>query len=123
MTRPVAAGILTVLGGLFILVGGAVVALVGGIVSAFLGFFSSLWLIGLLIGALICLVGLLMIAVPSAHGVWGALAIIFALVSLPFALGGFLVGFLLAIVGGVLALHWRPPPPDRVITVEGRTVS
>lgn len=122
MTRPVAAGIVTILGGLFILVGGAVVALVGGIISAFLGFFSGLWLIGLFVGALTCLIGLLMMAVPSAHAVWGSLAILFALVSLPFALGGFVVGFLLAIVGGVLALRWHPPPPDRVITVEARTV-
>ncbi len=123
MARPVGAGILTILGGLFILIGGTIVALIGGIVSAFLGFFSGLWLIGLLVGALTCLVGLLMVAIPSAHGVWGVLAILFALVSLPFALGGFLLGFLLTIVGGILALRWRPPPPNRVITVEARTTS
>ncbi len=122
MARPVAAGVLTVLGGLFILIGGAVIAVIGGVLSAFLGSFSSLWLVGLLLGALTILVGLLMVALPTPHSVWGVLAIVFAFGSLPFALGGFVVGFLLAVLGGVLALRWRPPPPDRTITVEARSV-
>ncbi len=122
MARPVAAGVLTMLGGLFILVGGAVIAVIGSILSAFFGSFSSLWLIGLLLGGLTILDGFLMVALPTPHSVWGVLAIVFAIGSIPFALGGFFVGFILAVLGGVLALRWRPPPPDRTITVEARTL-
>jgi len=66
-------------------------------------------------------VGFLMIALPSAHVVWGILAIVFALASIGVALGGFLVGFLLTLIGGILALAWKPPT-DRYITVEARRV-
>jgi hypothetical protein len=120
--RPFGAAILTVFGGLLILAGGAVVALIGGIVAAVLGIFSGLWLIGLVLGGLTILVGLLMLAIPPAHSYFGLFAIVFAVVSLPFALGGFFLGFLLAVIGGALALRWRPLPPSRVITIEARTV-
>ena len=62
-----------------------------------------------------------MIALPSAHVVWGILAILFALVSIGVALGGFVVGFLLTLIGGILALTWKPPA-ERFITVEARRV-
>jgi Family of unknown function (DUF6114) len=62
-----------------------------------------------------------MIAFPRAHSVFGVLAILFALVSLVVAFGGFLIGFLLTLIGGILALTWKAPT-DRFITVEARRV-
>ena len=41
----------------------------------------------------------------------GALVIVFALVSIPFTFGGFVIGFILAIIGGILAIIWKPAPP------------
>ncbi len=122
MSRPVAAAALTILGGLFVMVGGAAIALVGGILAAFLGSFSGLFLIGLLVGLLTVTVGLLMLVVPSGHSVWGILAILFALVSVPFALAGLIVGFVLALIGGILAILWRPGPVAPFITVDARVV-
>ena len=41
----------------------------------------------------------------------------FALASLPVAFGGFVLGFLLTLIGGILAVTWKRPV-DRAITVE-----
>jgi Family of unknown function (DUF6114) len=118
--RPVAAGVLTIIGAFFILLGGLVFALVGAIFAVF-GFVSGLFLLGLFVGFVTLIVGFLMIAVPRGHTVWGVLAIVLALVSLPVAFGGFLIGFLLTLVGGILAVTWKPPV-DRFITVEARKI-
>ena len=116
--RPVGAGVLTILGGCFILLGGFAFALVGAVLAV-LGFPSEVFLLGLLVGFLTIVLGFVMLAVPSGHAVWGILAIVFALVSLLVAFGGFLIGFLLTLIGGILAVTWKRPV-DRTITVEAR---
>jgi len=118
MPRPIGAGVLTIIGGFFILLGGFVFALIGAVFAVF-GFVSGVFLLGLLVGFLTLIVGFLMLAVPSGHTVWGILAIVFALVSIPVAFGGFIVGFLLTLIGGILAVSWKRPV-DRTITVEAR---
>jgi hypothetical protein len=118
--RPVAAGVLTIIGGFFVLVGGVAFALLGAVLTLF-GIVSGIFLIGLLAGLLILAMGGLMLAVPSGHTVWGVLTIGLALVSILVAFGGFLIGFLLTILGGILALRWRRPV-DRVIDAEARVV-
>jgi len=120
MPRPIGAGVLTIIGGFFILLGGFVFALIGAVLAVF-GFVSGVFFLGLLVGFLTLIVGFLMLAVPSGHTVWGVLAVVLALVSIPVALGGFLIGFLLTLIGGVLALTWKRPV-DRVITVEARRI-
>ncbi|MGD0250863.1 MAG: DUF6114 domain-containing protein [Thermoplasmata archaeon] len=123
MARPVAAGVVTILGGLFITAGGAILALIGGILAAIFHIFSGFFVLGLVLGFLIFLFGLLMIAVPAGHTVWGIVVIVFALVSIPFSFAGFIIGFILAILGGILAIVWHPPPPSPAITVSARVVS
>ncbi len=122
MTRPIAAGVVTALGGFFILVGGAVLALVGDLLAAVFGSVSGLFFLGVVLGSLTIVRGVLMLAVPGGHSIWGILAIVFGFGSIPFALGGFIAGFVLTLVGGVLALHWRPPPPERIVTVTARVL-
>jgi len=112
--------VLTIVGGFFILAGGLFFALVG-VVFALFGLVSGIFLLGLLVGLLTLVMGLLMMAVPSGHTLWGIVAVILALVSIPVALGGFILGFLLALIGGVLAIRWKRPV-EGVITVEGRRV-
>ena len=121
MPRPIGAAILTILGGFFILVGGLVFALLGALFAVF-GFWSNIFLLGIAIGFLTILVGFLMLAVPSAHTIWGVLAVVFAFVSIVVAtFGGFVIGFLLTLIGGILALAWKPPA-QQVITVQARPV-
>lgn len=120
MSRPVGAAVLTFIGGLFILAGGLIFALIGAFFAVF-GLVSGIFLLGLLVGLLTLVMGVLMIALPSGHAVWGLIAIVLALVSIPVALGGFILGFVLTLVGGILAVTWRRPA-ERVITVDGHRV-
>lgn len=122
MPRPIGAAIVTILGGLFILLGGAVIAAFGWALGVLSGFSSSLFQIGLVVGLLTLVVGILMAGVPQAHALWGILAILFALVAVPFALAGLVIGSLLAFIGGLLAIAWRPPPTAPTITVTARVV-
>jgi len=120
MSRPLAAGALTILGGLFISLGASLFAVLG-VVFALIGLHSGVFFVGLLIGLLTVLVGLLMIAVPSGHVTWGVFAIVLALVSVPFALAGLVVGFLLTLLGGILSVVWKRPPTP-VVTVAAHEV-
>jgi hypothetical protein len=45
---------------------------------------------------------------PSQAQTWGTIVLVFAVVSL-LSPGGFIIGALLGIVGGLLALTWRRP--------------
>lgn len=120
--RPLGAGVATLVGGFFILIGGVLVALFGWFVSALSGLSSGLFEVGLVLGLLTMLTGALMITIPQGHAVWGILAIVFALVAIPFALAGLVIGSLLTFVGGALSIGWRPPRPSSTITVEARVI-
>ena len=45
---------------------------------------------------------------PARHQLWGALVLVFSGLSWVGALGGLLIGFLLGLIGGVLAISWKP---------------
>ncbi len=112
MARPIGAGVLTIIGGLFILIGGVALAVIATAFTlfGFFGDFVAFFYVGLLVGLLTILVGVLMLAMPRAHVVWGVLAIVLSFVSWPFAFAGFFLGFLLALIGGILALVWKDTP-------------
>ena len=46
---------------------------------------------------------------PSEGQLWGALIIAFSMLSLLGGMGGFLVGLILGVLGGVFGLASRPP--------------
>ncbi len=106
--RPVAAGLLTMLGGGFILLGGLVLAVAGFVLAHFHISAGRLFYIGAVDGLVTILIGALIVAIPPAKSALGIAAIVLAFLSLPFALGGFVVGFFLTAVGGSLAIVWRP---------------
>jgi len=61
-----------------------------------------------LIAGLIVIVGAIMLQTrPEEHMLWGILVLIFSIVSF-IGMGGFMIGALLGIAGGALALSWRP---------------
>jgi len=120
MPRPVSAGILTILGGFFVLLGGLLFALLG-VVFAFLGLVSGVFFLGLGVGFLIIVFGILILAVPPGHTIFGIVTVLLALLSIPVAFGGLVIGFLLTLLGGILAITWKRPV-ERIITVEARTL-
>jgi hypothetical protein len=61
-------------------------------------------------GVLVIVGAVMMTAHPEQHMIWGTIVLIFSIVSfIGFGIGGFVLGALLGIAGGVLALSWRPP--------------
>ncbi|HTT25855.1 MAG TPA: DUF6114 domain-containing protein, partial [Thermoplasmata archaeon] len=98
---PTAGAVLTIIGGVFILLAGLVLAVVGSFIALFFPGLAALFFIGLVIGILTLLMGILMLVKPEMKTAWGALTILFAIISIPTAFGGFVIGFILALIGGI----------------------
>ena len=117
-TPPVLASLLTLAAGLFVLLGGLFLALldVAFLVSGLTRHTEFLYL-GPGLGLLLFAAAGLMWIVPRGRVAWGALVLVLALLSIPFALTGFVVGFLLALAGGILAIRHGPTiVPDLPVT-------
>jgi hypothetical protein len=122
--RPYAAFVLSLVGGVLILVGGLLgltwlgwpmwgwwgMGMMGwgmmwGWMPGFLLAFSAVCLVS---GAAVVTAAYMLYNKPSQAQTWGTIVLVFAAVSLLSA-GGFIIGALLGIVGGLLALTWRRP--------------
>ncbi|MEM4494275.1 MAG: DUF6114 domain-containing protein [Candidatus Caldarchaeum sp.] len=68
--------------------------------------FSAFSVLGLVSGIVIIASAMMLQNSPSEAKTWGTLILVFSVVSL-FGMGGFLIGAILGIVGGILALTWR----------------
>ncbi|WP_369190250.1 DUF6114 domain-containing protein [Streptomyces sp. R08] len=76
----------------------------------------------LIIGVLLVVLGFSLWFQKHVRTFAGVAAILLALVSIPVSnLGGFLIGFLLAMVGGALAVSWAPGPPPEPQAVQEDT--
>jgi hypothetical protein len=78
------------------------------------GLFSVISILGIVAGALV-IIGAVMLRVrPLDHLTWGALILVFSVVSIA-DMGGYGIGAVLGIAGGALAVSYRPrtnaPPP------------
>jgi hypothetical protein len=78
-----------------------------GIYGGSYEFFAVLTIIGLVCGILIVASAALLRARPQEHGLWGTLIIVFSAISFV-GMGGFFIGAVLGIIGGVLAIVYRP---------------
>lgn len=115
--KPTAGAVLAIIGGVFILLGGLAELALGaylssisfGIGAGVLRLFGAL---GALLGILVLVFGVLVYSNPANHVVYGVLIIVFSIVSLTSFAGGFFIGFLLALIGGILTLVWKPTPPQ-----------
>jgi hypothetical protein len=113
---PTAGMVLAIIGGIFIVLGSLFELAVGAAISSVSfgyagGIVELLGLIGLALGVLVIFLGVLMHQVTEYHTVAGVLIIVFAVVSLvTSSFGGFVLGFILALIGGILGLTWRPNP-------------
>jgi hypothetical protein len=75
--------------------------LISGILSVMGGF-------GLVCGGIVLLSATMLLAKVGERRTWGILILVFSVLSFV-GLGGFIVGAILGIIGGVLALRWKPP--------------
>jgi hypothetical protein len=129
---PRTASILALVGGVIIIMGGALfvvvaafviphldlsnVALPRGVdraglpalISGVLGVMGSF---GLVCGGVVLMSAVMLLAKVGQWRTWGVLTLVFSVLSF-LGLGGFLIGAILGIVGGILTLRWKSPAPQ-----------
>jgi hypothetical protein len=114
--RPTGAILLSSAGGLLVLVSGISTLLIGSFMSS-VSLFPGLAIGAIIIAAgiwgiicgLVMLIGSYLIQTRprTAHTLWGILIFVFALTSY-FGGGGFFIGGILSIAGGLMAVRWNP---------------
>ncbi|WP_046505481.1 DUF6114 domain-containing protein [Streptomyces odonnellii] len=110
-TRPFWAGLFTLLGGLPISYFPYAQLHLGNLTLAMS---TTAGAGSLIIGVLLVTLGLTMWFHSIVRVFAGVAAILLALVSIPVSnIGGFLLGFLFALIGGALSISWAPGKPPR----------
>lgn len=69
--------------------------------------FASLTAVGLTCGVLVLLGAIMLRSRPVNRKAWGIMTVVFSIPSVVTG-GGFIIGFILGIIGGVLAISWKP---------------
>jgi hypothetical protein len=105
--KPTTAFMLSLIGGILVLLGGLVWAAVGTLLAFIFSGFGILLNVFLVFG-LVIIVGAIMInSNPSSAHTWGIVILILGVISLigiVTTLGG-----IIAIIGGAFAISWKPP--------------
>ncbi|MEM2085793.1 MAG: DUF6114 domain-containing protein [Archaeoglobaceae archaeon] len=118
--KPTAAFILSLIGGILILLSGLVFAVFYGILGTAMSFVPGigapigglligLGIVGLVFGVLV-IVGALMINSGEKGRVTtgSIIVLVFSILSLFVVGGGFIIGFLLGLIGSIIGLAWKP---------------
>ena len=119
------ASILSLIGGILMLIASAASSIwfisgglvIGGMMSGYhtmmgnLGtlnsFIGGLSLIGLVSGIFVIIGAIMVNTRPIEHASWGLIILVFSITSF-LGTGGFIIGAILGIMGGVLAMSWKP---------------
>ena len=121
--KPTAAFVLSLIGGVFVLLGAIVYFFVGSFFAVLLSMMANngaiaasggiLAVAGLILAVVLIIASVLAYVDPEKNKLWGGIVIIVcSVLSWAFALVGFLVGFILALIGGILFLTWKPTTPS-----------
>lgn len=125
LEKPTAAMVLSLIGGIFILLWGALIAYIGATAISF-GFagggVEAIGGLEAVLGLLIIVFGILLYVSPEHHVAYGVLVLVLAIVSL-IGLGGLIIGFILALIGGILGIvHKTTGPAPQVVYVQPQRV-
>ena len=118
--KPTAAMVLSLIGGICVMLGGAFIAFVGSIVSSF-GYLANggtnggtlvtvFGVVGIIMGIIMVVGGFMMYSKPTSAKMWGIIVLILSILSWVTAVGGLVIGFLLGLIGGILAIVFKPAP-------------
>jgi len=69
--------------------------------------FTTISIVALICGALILFAAIMLRITPENKKAWGILIMVFSIPSVITG-GGFIIGFILGIIGGIKALRWKP---------------
>jgi hypothetical protein len=112
--KPTAAFVLSLIGGIFMLISGIFLTI--GLSFLLAGAGLVFGLVGLIFGLIVLIGSVMLYQNPNSHTMWGVIILILAIVDLP-GVWGFGIGSLLAFIGAILALVYKPamamgaPPP------------
>ena len=116
--KPTVAFAVSLIGGIFVILGGLLWAALGTLIAFFTGYGFLLY--GFLgVGFIIVICALLMNTFPSTAKLWGIILVflgLFSLIGIVTALGG-----LLTIIGGAIAISWKPMPDYYYSTIPPQT--
>src|SRR6267143_2427121 len=73
------------------------------------GFVGAIAVFGLICGIIVTMSAVLLRLKPDQRQTWGILVLVFSILGF-FGFGGFIVGSVLGIVGGIMTLRWKPLP-------------
>ena len=124
--KPTIPFVLSLVAGILTLIGGLTVAYVGLWRFEFMGrvmrrygyafaagpgyfcpFLSLAGMLGIILGLILIAGAIMLNRRPAQHTTWGILILIFSILGLFGGMGGYLIGLILGIVGGALAIAWR----------------
>lgn len=126
---PKTASILSLMGGILIILSGALLMAVSTFILPHLdyinvntpphltpasipaiaaGMVEMMGLFGLVSGVIVLVSAVMLLTKPSQRRTWGVLILVFSVMSF-LGLGGFIAGAILGIAGGILTLRWKPP--------------
>lgn len=119
-TKPVTAFVLSLIAGILMLLGGFMaywrIGWMGWWMHGMMGWYSwypgailyPFGIIGIVFGILVIVSSILLYTNPENHELFGILILIFSVASVPSYMGGMGLGLALGIIGGVLAIIWKP---------------
>jgi uncharacterized protein DUF6114 len=114
--KPTAAFVLSLIGGIFILLGALLWISIGSFIGA-LGFGNFglgptlLGAVGVIFALIIIIGGVMMYMKPQQHVMWGVIVLVLTIVSVPFSFLGLIIGFILGLIGGILGIVFKPSMP------------
>ena len=103
--KPTAAFVLSLIGGIFLLLGGVLAAV--GFSFVFGGLGAIFGIVGVIFGLIVILGAVMLYQKPQSHTMWGVVILILSIIAFP-SLWGFGIGSLLAFIGAILALVYKP---------------
>jgi hypothetical protein len=100
--------VLSLLGGILVFLVGLLITFVGALVTMMtfgIGGIFGLW--GVFCGIAMMYGAYMMNSHPEQHSTWGIVVVILSVLSWG-SLGGFGLGFLMGLIGGILGILWQP---------------
>ena len=110
--------VLSLIGGIFVIFGGLFIAFVGSLVASF-GYLANgganpgtavtiAGVTGIIFGLIMIVGAAMMYSNPKSAKMWGIIVLILSILSWFTAVGGLVIGFLLGLIGGILAIIFKP---------------
>ena len=103
--KPTAAFVLSLIGGIFLLLGGALATV--GFSFVFGGLGAIFGIVGVIFGLIVIIGAVMLYQKPQSHTMWGVVILILSIIAFP-SLWGFGIGSMLAFIGAILALVYKP---------------